>query len=249
MERKIYLIGVVSAVLSGMVLLALGVLIGHSWSSPTPTTLEVGLDADGVMRLDNTVTVKGQGLVRVEPEIAQTSLGVEICAQDASDVNQQVNASLISVMENLQMAGIAQDDIVPSDFSLYPRYERQTLVGFCAENKLLVTTEDLDNVSNVVDQAIEAGATNVYSVKFTVRDTSAARQEAIRLAFADVRQQVEQLSATLGQTIEQVVKVDMSVRDYMLPYVAGYSGGGGMIAPQEGALEATVTLVYELPGK
>jgi uncharacterized protein YggE len=110
----------------------------------------------------------------------------------------------------------------------------------------VVTTEDLPGVSSLLDSAIEAGITNVYGIVFTVKDTSPVRQAAIRLAYADAEQQAQQLSSLLGQPIRRAIKVDVEVNDNLSGYIAGYTGGGGVVEPQEGTLYVNVTLVYGL---
>ncbi len=108
----------------------------------------------------------------------------------------------------------------------------------------MVTTDDLQSVSSLLDSAIEAGITNVYGVVSTVKDTSPVRQAAIRLAYADAEQQAKQLSGLLGQPIRRVIKANVEVNDNLSGYIAGYTGGGGVVEPQEGTMN--VTLVYGL---
>ncbi len=242
MDKRPYLThtNIVIAILAGIVLIGLGVLIGHSSpqvpgaiSSPTEPT--------------NTVTIQGHGLLRVKPEIAQLSMGVEKCSQEASEANQTVNDGLAAVTKRLKEAGVDEKDIMPTSFSLYPNYQ-QSLSGFCASNQLLVTTANLGEVSRLIDMAIEAGVTNVYGVSFTMKDTEAAKQAVIDLALADADKQAQRLSTLLNRPVRHVVKVNMETIDNLSSYILGYrgGGGGGAIAPQEGTVEIVVTVVYEL---
>ncbi len=252
MDKKIYLIGIIAAVLFGIVLLALGVIVGRFWFQPRVVILnptEGNANTVSVTQVENSVTVVGSSAVKVKPEIARLFLGIEICDDDANKANQEINRRLATVTERLQKAEVPKDSIVPSQFSLYPRYSdytQKTMNGFCATNKLMITTDNLQSVSGLLDAAIEAGVTNVYGVVFTVKDTSPVRQEAIRLAYADAEQQAQQLSNLLGQPVRRVVKVDIEIRDNLSSYIAGYTGGGGGVDPQEGTLWAYVTQVYAM---
>ncbi len=229
---------IVIAVLAGMLLIGLGILIGHS-ISPTPAAVS------GATELANTVTIQGRGSLRVKPEIAQLSMGVEKCSQEAREANQTVNAGLAAVTKRLKEAGVDEKDIMPTSFSLYPNYQ-QSLSGFCASNQLLVTTANLGEVSRLIDLAIEAGVTNVYGVSFTMKDTEAAKQTVIDLALADADKQAQRLSDRLHRPVRHVIKVDMATTDNLSSYIPGYRGGGGAVAPQEGTAETVVTVVYEL---
>ncbi len=242
MDTKLYLTHthIVIAGLAGIVLIGSGILIGHS-TSPAAGAVS------NPPELTNTVTIQGHGSLRVKPEIAQLSMGVEQCSQAASEANQAVNAGLATVTKRLNEAGVDGKDIIPTSFSLYPNYQ-QSLSGFCATNQLVVTTANLDEVSRLIDLAIEAGVTNVYGVSFTMKDTEAAKQTVIDLAMADADKQAQRLAALLNRPVRHVVKVNMETIDNLSSYILGYrgGGGGGAVAPQEGTVETTVTVVYEL---
>ncbi len=231
---------IVTAVLAGILLIGLGILIGHS-SQQTSAAISNATEPS------NTVTIQGHGSLRVKPEIAQLSMGVEQCSQAASEANQAVNEGLATVTKRLKEAGVDEKDIMPTSFSLYPNYQ-QSLSGFCATNQLVVTTANLDEVSRLIDLAIEAGVTNVYGVSFTMKDTEAAKQTVIDLAMADADKQAQRLSALLNRPVRHVVKVNMETIDNLSSYILGYrgGGGGGAVAPREGTVETTVTVVYEL---
>jgi uncharacterized protein len=254
MEKKTLLTTIVIAIASGIVLVVVGVLLGRS-SMPVPTFVlapDTGT-AGNPVQFDNTVTFIGHGTVKAKPEIAYISFGIEICDVDASKANRIVNSRLITITQELQAAGLSADNIVPTAFSMYPRRSdygaNAAVTGFCAENTLVATTDKLDMVSHFLDVGIEAGATNVYGVAFTVMDTSNAQQEAISRALADAQQQAERLSGLLNRPVAQIVKMNVSIYDYLTKYPAGYSGGGGGVAPQDGTMEANVTVVYSFPVK
>jgi uncharacterized protein len=242
MEKKSLLLTVVVAAVCGVMLVVLGAVLGRAFTQAPG-------NATGPVQLDNTATFEGHGTVTVKPEIAHLSLGIEICEAAASQANQEVNSRLVTVTAELKKAGVSADSIVPTDFSMYPRSNGNDSLttSFCAANTLDVTTDKLNDVSRLLDVAIEAGATNVYGVAFTVKDTSKARQEAISLALADAQQQAGRLSGLLNRSVKQIVQVEVSLQDNLSQYYAGYSGGGGSVAPQANSIAATVKAVFELP--
>ncbi len=254
MEKKTLLATIAIAIASGIVLVVLGVLLGRS-SMQAPTlvlTSDIG-NASNPLQFDNTATFKGHATVKARPEIAYISFGIEICDVDASEANRMVNSRLVTITAELQRAGLSADSIVPTAFSMYPRRSdygpNAAVTGFCAVNTIVATTDKLDTVSHLLDVGIEAGATNVYDVAFSVKDTSNAKQEAISRALADAQQQADRLAQLLNRPVTQIVKTDVSLYDYLSKYPAGYSGGGGGVAPQDGSMEAVVTVIYALPDK
>ncbi len=246
MDKKGYL---VVAILLGITLFAVGVLVGRLWSRSDTLALSLPEGAASVESVGDTVRLVGHGVVVAEPEVAKLYMGVEVCSKDASEANREVDAILGEVMERLREAGVSEEEINPFQFSLYPRrsdYGAGRVTGFCAVNKLQVTTEEVEGVSALLDVAIEAGVTNVYGVVFTERDEDAIRQEAIRRAYADVEGQAQELTRLLGRSIDRVVEVKVEVGDSLSWYMGGYYGGGGTVRAQEGTVEAVVEVVYQL---
>lgn len=245
MEKKSLLITVATAAVCGVMLVVLGMVLGRSFAQ-APMLADAGHAASSAP-LDNTATFEGRGAVTAKPEIAHLFLGIEICGEAASQANQEVNNRLVTVTAELKKAGVPADGIVPANFSMYPRssgMDSQT-TGFCAANALDVTTDKLNEVSRLLDVAIEAGATNVYGVAFAGKDISQARQEAISRALADAQQQAERLSSLLNRSVGHIVKVEVALQDDLSGYT-GYSGGGGSVAPQANSIAATVKVVFEL---
>ncbi len=248
MVKKFYLAGIVSAILLGVVLLVIGILIGHQWPQSSALIVNPSSgNASASIQIDNTLTVVGHGIVRAKPEIAQLSLGVEICDTDAGKANQAVNMRLASTMDAMRKQGLSDNDIIPSEFSLYSQTSGYPeTVTYCALNTLVVTTDNLGNVSHLFDVAIEAGANTVYGANFTIKDVNTAKQAATQLAWADAQQQAAQLSGLLNRRMDSVIKVDVAITDNLSRYVLGYSGGGGQVTPQANDVESAVTVVYAL---
>jgi hypothetical protein len=237
------------AVLLAAVLLGAGLLIGRSSSEARAILLQGDSDPEQAVefvRSDNTITVVGKSRIVIEPEIAVLGLGVEICDPEAQTANRKVNERLETLILEMQHAGVAREAISLGSFSLYPTYYDQRLTGFCANNSLSVTSKDLDNISALMDNAIEGGATNVYGVTFTVEDTSAAAQDGIRAAFEDAERQAQQMAALLHRTVRRANTVNVQLNGFVVAAKAGYAGGGGMSDAQDQTMGVTVTVVYEL---
>jgi len=236
-------------VLLAAVLLGAGILIGRSSMEPRTFFLQSETNPESVLeyvRSENTITVIGKSQIVIKPEIAVLNLGVEICDLQAKTANRLVNARLDSLIQRMQKAGISRENINLGGFTLYPTYYNQEMTGFCASNRLSVTSEDLENISALMDHAIEGGATNVYGVTFTVKDTGAAAQDGIRVAFEDAERQASQMAALLHRTVRRAVSVNVQLNGFVVAATAGYRGGGGMSDAQDQSMGVVVTVVYEL---
>lgn len=202
--------------------------------------------------LPRTITVVGEGKVTVEPDTARINIGVEVLApsvREASDGNQAI---VDSVMAALIAAGIPEEDMHTSNFSVYAeRYGpdgplADDAVNYRVTNTVNVKVRDLEAVGDVLDAAIEAGANNIYGIEFSVDDTKAYASDARAAAVADAGARAEELASLTGVTLGQVISVSE---------VIGASGplfnnfradaqamGGGGTSIQPGTLELTTQL-------
>jgi hypothetical protein len=163
------------------------------------------------------VVVRGESEVEVAPDIAQLQLGVQAQAEEASDAQRLVSEAARRVLDALAEEGVAERDVRTSGINLYPVYDHRPrpqeeqegprVVGYQASNSVSVRLNDLAKVGTVIDRAIAAGATNVDSLQLTVRDESAARQEALRGAVADAAGKASAIAAALGSELGAVIEV------------------------------------------
>lgn len=208
--------------------------------------------------LPRTITVVGEGQVKVEPDIARINIGVEVVrptVREASDANEEL---LNSVLTALQAAGVAEDDIQTSGFSVYaerfgpngPLPENE--VTYRVSNNVMVTVRDLANIGSILDAAIEAGANNIYGVEFALDNTDAVESEARGIAIADAGAKAGELATLAGVNVGAVVSVS-EILSQNLPYAqfresaVGMGGGGGpTIQPGQVTLTMQLQVVYEI---
>ena len=113
----------------------------------------------------NTITVNGQGIVKVAPNVATIHATVEKTAKTAAQAQKAVNEELTDVIAAMKALGITDEDIVTSHISVYPSYrydektDKQVLENYQAYTSVNVTTNDVDNAGKYVDAALNAGAT------------------------------------------------------------------------------------------
>lgn len=208
--------------------------------------------------LPRTITVVGEGEVRVAPDIARINIGVEVVrnsVREASDANQQL---VDSVLAALMDAGISGDDLQTSGFSVYAeRYGAdgplpEDEVNYRVTNTVNVTVRDLDTVGSVIDAAIEAGANNIYGVEFAVDDTTTFASEARAAAVADARARAEELAGLTGVQLGEIVSVSEVVgtsspllNNFRAEASVG-SGGGTSIQPGQLNLTMLLQIVYRI---
>lgn len=204
----------------------------------------------------STITVVGEGKVKVEPDIVRINIGVEVMrpsVREATDANEEtVNA----VLEALRGAGVADEDMQTSGFSVYaerfgpsgPLPEDQ--VNYRVSNNILVTVRAIDTVSDVLDAAIEAGANNIYGIEFLLEDRDAAESEARAAAVADAQAKAAELAELNGVGVGNVVAISevIGATPFFSNAMAMGMGGGAGPSIQPGQLDLSLQLqiTYEL---
>lgn len=196
-----------------------------------------------------TITVVGEGKVKVEPDTARINIGAEVMrptVREATDANEELVAA---VLDALRQAGIPDEDMQTSGFSVYAeRYGPngplpEDEVNYRVSNTVQVTVRALDTVGDVLDAAIEAGANNIYGIEFLLEDRAAAESEARAAAVADAQAKAAELAELNGVSVGNVMAISEVIG--ATPFFNNAmmaQGGGGGVSIQPGQLDLTLQL-------
>ena len=234
-------------------LLAFGAVGGGTALAQDMATPESGM-ALGVP----TVSVSGHGSVNVPPDTASVNIGVDVIKPTLGEAQETANAQATAVIEAFEAAGIAPEDIQTDYFSVnilrdYSENADPTLItGFEIINQLRVTVRDTDQLGELLDAAVNAGANSIYGVTFYVDDQTEASSDARAEAVEDARTKAEELAAAAGMTLGPVVAISEGTTPLVSP-VYDMGRGGGMAAeaavpvePGSTTVAVDVTMTFEL---
>lgn len=159
------------------------------------------------------VTVVGEGVVNIEPDVATARIGVEVLRTTVREASSEAN----EVMQEVKAALLAQDveekDIQTRHFNISAeRYGPEGLlpedqVQYRVSNTAYVTIHDLDNIGDILDAAIEAGANDIGRLRFSLENPAALESEARAMAVADARAKAEELAALIGVTVGEATEI------------------------------------------
>jgi len=210
---------------------------------------------------ERSITVVGEGKVSAKPDIAQAQIGVEVFAPTVQEATRENNERMGAVMAKLKELGIAEKDIQTSSYSIYSerRYPEAPLsegepeeeITYRVSNMVQVTIRQLDQVGEIIDEAVAAGANSVYGVSFAIDDPSELQGEARTLAIADAKARAEELARLAGVKLGPVMVVS-EVIGIGAPGFRGYGGGelampmAPPISPGELELTLQVQVTYAI---
>ncbi|HEX4897055.1 MAG TPA: SIMPL domain-containing protein [Candidatus Limnocylindrales bacterium] len=203
---------------------------------------------------EHTIGVTGTGRVVLTPDIADLRLGVTTTAKTVEDAR-AANATLMTaVISALKGLGIADRDVQTTTLSLGPVYDYSTntnpprLTGYTLTNVVAVTIRDLDVAGDVIDGAMEAGATTLDSITFRVADQTTAEREAREAAMREAKAKAQTLATAAGVSIDGVASISETVAP--IPYPVYYGAAAVLrdaATPVEvgtNEISVTVAVVY-----
>jgi uncharacterized protein YggE len=185
-----------------------------------------------------TLSVTGTGKTFISPDIAYIMIGVHTEGTDAAEVVASNNSDTQQVKEILLDYDIRPEDIQTTNFSIWPNQQydpegKLQGIVYMVDNSLRVTLRNPDQIGDVLNTVIDAGANRIDNIQFDVEDRSDALSEARKAAIADAEKQAQELAEAAGLTLGEIVSISTSGGG--IPYPMYGLGGGGM-----GAAEASV---------
>ena len=202
-----------------------------------------------------TITVTGSAVVTLEADYAQISVGVSTSAKTVDEASKQNAEAIHTVIEALKAAGVKEDDIATSNYSVHAEYDYsslggQKLSGYNVNNQLNVVIRDMAHIGATLDKATAAGANNIYNIQFLSTKADAAQDEATAYAVQDAMRRAKLLAEAAGLQLGNIVSISDSTGGYAVVTRSYKStldaAAGNSILPDDASVSANVTIVFEL---
>ncbi|MEM3364294.1 MAG: SIMPL domain-containing protein [Candidatus Micrarchaeia archaeon] len=168
---------------------------------------------------EHTISVNGEAQQKVTPDLLVISLSVET-QEDSAALSQEKNAEIMdNVKKALLSRGILEKDISTSSYSVYPveqshwicpkyrpgctddeKIYETKVIGYRTVHIISAKTGDLTGGGALVDAAVQAGATNVNSVVFTLKDETrkSIEESLLKYASANAKGKAQKIADGLG---------------------------------------------------
>ncbi len=200
-----------------------------------------------------TLSVSGTGQALLTPDIAYIYVGAHTENTSAADAVAENNTQTQKIIDALKKAGIAEKDIRTTNFSIYPQDKFDPQTGtptgqktYVVDNTVYVTVRKLDQLGDLLDTVVKAGANSVNSVQFDVVNKADALKQARADAVKDADAQAKELASAAGLSLGPIQSLNF--QDNQPITFEGKGGGGPAVAQaaavpiQTGQLTFTVTV-------
>lgn len=209
--------------------------------------------------LPRIVSVSGLGEVKSPPDMATISTGVVSEAVSAKDALAKNNAAMAAVIAALKNAGISEDDIQTSGFSVSPKYPpyqpNQTtnrIVGYTVSNNVTAQVKNLKTLGPILDTLVQSGSNQISGITFGIDDPKKVLNDARKKAVADARAKAELYAEAAGVSLGHVVQISEStaitppVPMMRMAVEVAAADASVPIAAGQQTVSATISITYEI---
>ncbi len=136
------------------------------------------------------ITVSGDAVLRVDPDIATVSLTAEMENPDKAKLNEELQNEVSAFTDYLiRELKLKKEDIIAQSINIYPRYDYSDkdpiLRGYEGSRAIRVTVGDFNLISVIVTKAMDSKGITVNSVNYGLKDPAGYAEKARNMAISD----------------------------------------------------------------
>ncbi len=159
-----------------------------------------------------TIVTVGEATIRRAPDQAFVTVAVETRARIPRDAQRQNADAMSTVQQRIGEAGVSRDAVRTTGYSIDAEFDftggRRVLRGYVARNGVEIRLDAIERTGEIIDAAVQAGATSVTGVRFDIKDRTLVERDVLRHAVEDARARADALAAGAGRTVDRVLRID-----------------------------------------
>ncbi len=197
------------------------------------------------------ISVNTNANTEVAPDVVEISFAVQTSdsksMQKATQMNKEISDRVYSILSSM-LKPADGDYIKTADFSASPIYSysgsKRNLDKYEVSNRVIVHTKSIDKVGQMIDKAIEAGATNVDNLTFSVSNYDSQCNELLGIAAKKAQTRASYLAKNLATSIDGIRTFDAScnANNYGSPRLYMAKNMLASVADSEAAGSAPTTI-------
>lgn len=203
---------------------------------------------------ERTITVQGCGVVKVDADRVDISLGAREVAQDVRAAQSAINAKIDAVIQAVRGMGDCVAAVSTSGIGIYPNYsydDGEAIVGYTAYNSIVVTLTDVDAAGACIDTAFAAGANSLDYVSFTAANTAEAADKALALAFESAAHKAQVIAEASGLKLGEILEIRDNVDNGYVGYESyaraeDDAGAGTQVLASQQTVNANIAVTYAI---
>lgn len=187
----------------------------------------------------NTIAVSGMAEQEVAPDMAYIDVGINVRADDAETARTQEAQIASQIRRALLGLAITDNDLQNTSYYLYQEYKVdrngvRTADKYVLDSSIKVTVKDLDKLSQVIDNVVEAGATNISNITYALSTQNIIQSQLLATAVENARDKAAVVANAGSRTLGNMLSADINSFD-----------GGTIVAYGANKLRSTTNLAED----
>ena len=187
----------------------------------------------------NTIAVSGMAEQEVAPDMAYIDVGINVRADDAETARTQEAQIASQIRRALLGLAITDNDLQNTSYYLYQEYKVdrngvRTADKYVLDSSIKVTVKDLDKLSQVIDNVVEAGATNISNITYALSTQNIIQRQLLATAVDNSRDKAAVVANAGSRTLGNMLSADINSFD-----------GGTIVAYGANKLRSTTNLAED----
>lgn len=187
----------------------------------------------------NTIAVSGMAEQEVALDMAYIDVGINVRADDAETARTQEAQIVSQIRRALLGLAITDNDLQNTSYYLYQEYKVdrngvRTADKYVLDSSIKVTVKDLDKLSQVIDNVVEAGATNISNITYALSTQNIIQRQLLATAVENARDKAAVVANAGSRTLGNMLSADINSFD-----------GGTIVAYGANKLRSTTNLAED----
>lgn len=190
------------------------------------------------------ISVTGEGKIKVVPDQAVVTVGVQNSGKEAAEVKKLNDDTVDKVIKFLKKSGIPTTDFITNNVSLFKNYDyEKKKYTYDANQTLAITLKDLSKYDAIMMGLNDTGINSIQGVEFKSSKMEDYEKEARKKAMLNAKQKALDYVSVLGQKVGKAIMIsDNSVVSYPQPMYKTMN----MAVANDGAAERETLAVGEI---
>ena len=187
----------------------------------------------------NTIAVSGMAEQEVAPDMGYIDVGINVRADDAETARTQEAQIASQIRRALLGLAITDNDLQNTSYYLYQEYKVdrngvRTADKYVLDSSIKVTVKDLDKLSQVIDNVVKAGATNISNITYALSTQNIIQRQLLATAVENARDKAAVVANAGSRTLGNMLSADINSFD-----------GGTIVAYGANKLRSTTNLAED----
>lgn len=173
--------------------------------------------------MERTITIKGVGKMKVNPDLVILNIIVDSKEKKYSDAVEKAARKKEKLDNALVLVGIKKDEIKTSNYTVRTNYvfindkknqSKRQFDGYTCEHKLKVSFDyDMKTLANVLESISNCFSEPQFDIVFTVKDKDAVNEELLSIAAKNAKKKAEILCEASGAKLGKLATINYNWSD------------------------------------